>query len=170
MRKLIGVLIVGLLAVGVVIGQDKRAERGTAKRIAGRCHCGHIKYEARGPIVKCSYCDCRGCQRATGTLKAPFVTVHRTQFKVIAGEPSLFKATSRVKCDAHGVWHFCPKCGTQVFWKGDKRNDLDIFAGTLDDATVFQEALAKGVREARQHYTQAIEHIERALGAEGVDL
>ena len=108
------------------------------KPISGQCHCGHIKYEARGSIVKSSYCDCHGCQRATGCLKAPFVTVSSAQFKLIAGKVAEFRAASGEKCDCHGVWHFCPKCGTQVFWKSDKGKQIDIFAGTLDDTTMFQ--------------------------------
>jgi len=145
MRELIGTVLVASLAVGIVIGQAGGAEkdRGATQkkavsRMTGRCHCGHVTYEARGPIVKCSYCNCRGCQRATGTLKAPFVTVSRKAFRVTAGKPTPFRAASGVKCDAHGVWHFCPKCGTQVFWKGDRGNELDIFAGTLDNTALFQ--------------------------------
>lgn len=106
--------------------------------MTGQCHCGNVKYKAQGPIVKSSYCDCRGCQRATGTLKAPFVTVLRSGFRITAGEPSRFRADSGEACDAHGEWTFCPECGTQVFWKGDTGNELDLFAGTLDDTTVFQ--------------------------------
>ena len=66
------------------------------------------------------------------------MTVLRAGFRLTAGKPSRFRAASGKKCDAHGVWHFCPKCGTQVSWKGDKGNQLDIFAGTLDDTAVFQ--------------------------------
>ena len=109
----------------------------TVESIVGQCHCGSIRYEAQPPIVKCSYCDCPGCQRATGTLRAPFVTVHRKEFSIVSGESSTFRADSGVKCDAHGVWHFCAKCGTPVFWLGD-RGELDIFAGTLIDTGLFQ--------------------------------
>jgi len=145
MKRLIGPVLIGLLVADVVTGQENGtsenghvAKGGAVKRVAGQCHCGHIKFEARGPIIKCSYCDCRGCQRATGTLRAPFVTVHRTAFKVTAGKPSSFRAGSGEKCDAHGVWYFCPKCGSQVFWKGHKGRELDIFAGALDDTALFE--------------------------------
>ena len=128
------------------VSSSQAAEKpGTTKEprklsISGHCHCGKIKYEAQGPVVKSSYCDCPGCKKATGTLKAPFVTVPSAGFKVIAGEPAQFRATSGVgcdACDAHGVWHFCPGCGSQVFWKNDKGNEVDIFVGTLDDTSIF---------------------------------
>ena len=106
--------------------------------MTGRCHCGHIKYEAQGPIVNCSYCDCPGCQRATGTLQAPFVVVRDKGLKLTAAEPAQFRSTSGAKCDSHGVWHFCPKCGSHVFWKSDGGTNVDLFAGSLDDTSVVQ--------------------------------
>jgi len=140
MKYVAGSLTVALLAVGVASAQEggKTAKEATAEPITGQCHCGHVKYRAQGPIFDHNYCDCRGCQRATGTLKAPFVVVRKATFTVTAGEPARFRSKSKVKCDAHGVWCFCPKCGTQVFWLGDKGNKLDIFAGTLDDTKLFQ--------------------------------
>lgn len=106
--------------------------------VSGRCHCGQVRYEATGPVAKASYCDCRGCQRATGTLKAPFVTFRRANVTVVAGQLAEFKAEGGEKCDRHGTWQFCPKCGTQVFWKGSTGDELDILAGTLDDTSAFQ--------------------------------
>jgi len=138
MRNTLRTVLLALLAVGVARALAEDAKQGAAKSITGQCHCGHVKYTAQGPVVRRSYCDCRGCQRATGTLKAPFVTVLRSAFTTTAGEPASFRSDSKAKCDCHGVWHFCPKCGTQVFWKGDKGNELDIFAGTLDDTSIFQ--------------------------------
>lgn len=139
MRKAIRVVLVVLLAASGAIGQDDdTAKTETDGRIAGQCHCGYIKYEAQGPAVKSSYCNCRGCQRATGTLKVPFVSVRRAGFRITAGKPAEFRAKSGVKCDAGGVWYFCPKCGTQVHWKADQGEEIDIFAGTLHDTRLFQ--------------------------------
>jgi hypothetical protein len=116
----------------------KAPEQATTRRLTGRCHCGHVAYEAQGPITKCSYCDCAGCRRATGTFKAPFVTVPASRFELTAGAPAQFRAASGEACDAHGTWHFCPKCGTQVYWMASDGKQIDLFAGTLDDASVFQ--------------------------------
>ncbi len=138
MKQMMGAILLTLLVAGIVEGQEKGSEPANiTKALTGQCHCGSIKYEVKGSIIKSSYCDCRGCQKATGTLKAPFVTILRNNFKITTGNPTEFQAKSGVKCDCHGVWHFCPNCGTQLFWKGNKGDKLDIFVGTLDDTTVF---------------------------------
>lgn len=106
--------------------------------ISGHCHCNYINYQVNGSVIKCSYCDCKGCQKTTGTLKAPFVTVPRDGFTLISGELSKYHAPSGEKCDQFGDWYFCPKCGSPIYWKGHEGNELDLFAGSLDDPSLFQ--------------------------------
>ena len=109
-------------------------------KVTGQCHCGQITYEAEDPNLSVGYCDCRGCQKATGTLRAPFVHVNRAGFRTTKGDPKAFRAASGDKCDAGGVWHFCSDCGTQLFWKGDRGDEIAIFAGTLDDASLLKQS------------------------------
>ena len=106
--------------------------------ITGRCHCGQVQYAAEGPIIKSSYCDCSGCRHATGALQAPFVTVLRATVKITAGEPVVFRAASGERCDAYGEWLHCPRCGSPLFWRGFEGQEMDVFAGTLDDESIFQ--------------------------------
>ncbi|MBT3377467.1 MAG: GFA family protein [Lentisphaerae bacterium] len=141
-------ILAALMGAGVAIGQDAAkagddtkkapAPKSAAKPFTGRCHCGAVTYRVKGAVVKSSYCDCPGCRRATGTLRAPFVTVLRKDLESTAGKTTEFKAAGGVKCDVHGTWHFCPKCGTHLFWKGHRGKEIDIFAGTLDDPAVFK--------------------------------
>jgi len=141
MKRTLAITLAALLSAALTADAEKTPDKeaaGSVAPIAGRCHCGYVQYEAQPPVVKSSTCDCKGCQKATGTLQAPFVTVRRPGFKVTAGEATEFRAKSGIKCDAHGTWHFCPKCGTQVFWKGNKGNEIDIFAGTLDEPGIFR--------------------------------
>lgn len=145
MRRVIIAVLIATVAVGVTVPKDGVAQSEPAPKaivkghtITGQCHCGTVKYEAQDPVVKSSTCDCRACQRATGTLQVPFITVQRSSFRITAGETTEFRGTSEAKCDRHGTWHFCPKCGTQLFWKGNKGKELDVFVGTLDDPSLFQ--------------------------------
>lgn len=143
MKLAIAAMLGVLLATAVVLGQGAKpaAAAGAQTAVApitGHCHCGALQYEIRGPVLRCSYCSCPGCQRASGTLRVPFLTVRRAAVQVTAGELAEFQAKQGVKCDADGVWQFCPKCGTQVFWKGHRGDELDVFAGTLDNTALFQ--------------------------------
>jgi len=47
-------------------------------------------------------------------------------------------ARENEKCDAHGRWQFCAKRGSPHFWRPDKGSELDLFAGALNDTSVFQ--------------------------------
>ncbi len=38
---------------------------------------------------------------------------------------------------AHGRWGFRPDCGTQLFWDRDGSDEIDAFAGTLDEMSLF---------------------------------
>jgi hypothetical protein len=127
-----------LLSMGVLQAQEKTPmKEETSKTITGGCHCGAARYEVTGKIVGQSYCDCRACQRTAGVLRVPFVTVLQSAFK-LTGKVSAYRSDSGVKCDANGVWHFCPVCGTHVYWKPHRGDKLDIFAGTLDDTKLFK--------------------------------
>ena len=149
MRRTIGFLFAALLAGCANTTNNSTANTQPANvpdagkaantsKVSGQCHCGLVKYESQGPVIRSSYCDCPGCQKASGAMKAPYVTVPSVGFKVIAGEPSKFRAACGVKCDTYGVWHFCPTCGGPVFWRSDNGKEVDIFAGTLDDTSIFQ--------------------------------
>ena len=106
--------------------------------MTGRCHCGQITYETLGEVVKCSACDCDGCRRATGTLQAPFVTVRQAEFRITAGRPKAFRPAAGDRCDAHGSWNFCPDCGGPLFWQPAQGDQIDLFAGSLDDRSAYQ--------------------------------
>jgi hypothetical protein len=105
----------------------------------GSCHCGKIEYAVKGPILGQSYCDCKACQKATGALKVPFITVHKDNIDVTTGDPSEVHGNTDGKCDLHGTWQFCDDCGTKMFWVPDRGEQIDILVGALDDKSVFRE-------------------------------
>ncbi len=106
------------------------------KTITGQCHCGAVKYESTGPIFRQGECDCRACQRATGTLVSPNVGVKPDSFRIIQGKPSQYKAPSNEGCEA-GTWHFCAQCGAPLYWAAPDGFELAIFVGSLDDTSLY---------------------------------
>ena len=105
--------------------------------ITGQCHCGAVKYEAQGPILRQGTCTCRACQRATGALASPNIGVAPGALKITAGTPVQFKAATSEACDS-GVFHLCSRCGSQLYWTDAADTEVAIFAGTLDDTTLFE--------------------------------
>jgi len=119
------------------ISCGKNGKGRAMAEVTGGCHCGAIKYTASNPDMNAGYCECNGCQKATGALRVPFVHVPDTGFAITHGNPSEFKAEVGDRCD-EGVWRFCQNCGTQLFWKGRTGDRVAIFAGTLDDTSLVQ--------------------------------
>jgi hypothetical protein len=144
MRPLLSAALMALLAATQAMGQDNPSKQeGNAtqavftNKITGRCHCGNIAYEADRARATYDDCECRGCQRASGALKVQYVVMPAAALKLTGGQPSEFRAQSAEECDKVGFWQFCPKCGAPVFWRSNKGDQVDIFAGTLDDTRVY---------------------------------
>lgn len=95
----------------------------------GRCSCGAVRFSAERPVRGSNYCHCAACRRQTGApvfLGAKFAAeaVH------ITGETRVF-ATS-----ADGRRHFCPTCGSNLFFTFDSAPDvIEILIGVLDEAS-----------------------------------
>src|SRR5215475_12420878 len=95
--------------------------------LTGGCFCGRIRYEAVGTPFNETNCHCAICRRTTG---APFVTwfsVARPQFRIVCGEPTRFRSTTK------GTRSFCPQCGTHLtFEHEDFSDEIDVTTCSLD--------------------------------------
>ena len=107
---------------------------------AGGCACGDIRYEALGEILFSNYCQCRQCQRQTGTGHAAYITLWGASVRV-DGQPSYGEAVGEdgtLKRNA-----FCPSCGSPLFLRLDQMSDvIPLHVGSLDDPSVFTPELA----------------------------
>lgn len=89
--------------------------------IAGGCHCGAVRYEAEGEAMTHALCHCSDCRRSAG---APIVawTMYRIDaVKLTKGAPKIYGSSE------HGRRHFCPDCGTGVFY-----TNANILPGIID--------------------------------------
>lgn len=96
--------------------------------LGGRCHCGAITYEVVGDPVYHAMCHCSDCRRSSG---APAVTwaLFPKDAVTIAGAPKV-RASSEL-----ARRHFCPDCGTGLFYTNDTvfPGMIDVQSATLDD-------------------------------------
>ena len=103
---------------------------------AGGCACGEIRYEMRSDPIFENHCQCRDCQRRSGTGHASYLTFRRRADLRTVGETNKW----RVAGDSGNekVHAFCPTCGTPVYLTSVAMPDLiAVHAASLDDPGQF---------------------------------
>ncbi|MBY8825055.1 GFA family protein [Sphingomonas colocasiae] len=84
-----------------------------ARRTA-TCGCGQLRLGCAGEPVRISICHCLECQKRTGSVfavQARFATDTVT----IAGRSSRWTRVG--DSGAAATFHFCPDCGSTVYWE-----------------------------------------------------
>lgn len=116
----------------------------------GQCHCGAVRYEMTSETKHQAICHCSDCRRHAG---APFVSwalVPRDGMK-IEGE------TREYASSEHGRRHFCPQCGTSLFYTSEAvfPGLIDVQTGTLDDPNALPPSVQVQAAE-RLHWVEGL--------------
>lgn len=114
--------------------------------ITGRCLCGAARYHSPGPALFSVICHCRDCQRVSGTGGVPVLGVAKASF---ASSGPIKQSVTPGGSGQPAVRNFCIECGSLLFGTPQVAPELvTIYAGSLDDASLFQpsDALFVGVR------------------------
>ena len=111
------------------------------------CSCGDLTVTTSGEPVRISICHCLACQRRTGSAfgaQARFLSSD----VVVEG---LSKTWTRTADSGNRItFHFCPTCGSTVFYEPDQEPDLTAVAiGAFSDPTF--PAPRVSVYEVRRH-------------------
>ncbi|MEO8153866.1 MAG: GFA family protein [Rhizobacter sp.] len=97
----------------------------------GGCACGAIRYEISGEPLFQNHCQCRDCQRKSGTGHGSYLTFTRGGVRK-RGEAShwdLVGDSGNTKTRA-----FCPTCGSPVYMTFAAMPDIfTVHAASLDD-------------------------------------
>jgi hypothetical protein len=96
------------------------------------CSCGALRVEVSADPDVVGVCHCGECQRQTGSVFG--VVAFFKKESVRAEGPS--KIYVRDGQEGRKVrMHFCPTCGTTVFWEADLRPDhIGVAVGAFYDA------------------------------------
>jgi hypothetical protein len=111
-----------------------------SRTYAGGCACGAIRYQISAEPVMSVQCQCRDCQRATGTGHANALAFPAAAVTV-TGEPKFHQ----VRGDSGNTVErgFCPQCGSPVLWTFSRNRDaVAVMAGSLDDPSQFAPKMA----------------------------
>ena len=95
------------------------------------CACGQLKAVCTGEPKGVSLCHCAQCQKRTGSAYG--IAVFFTRDKVAT--EGRFTSHARKSDSGHGVtFHFCPQCGSSVFWEpARKRDEIAVAYGAFAD-------------------------------------
>jgi len=86
----------------------------TTRRTA--CSCGQLHLMIDGEPSRISMCHCLACQRRTGAVISNQARFRREQV-TFAGKATAWTRTAE---SGHTLtFHFCPICGSTVYWEND---------------------------------------------------
>ena len=125
------------------------------------CACGQLQLTCSGDPVRVSVCHCLDCQRRTGSAfgaQARFAAAH----VVISGPSQVFMRVG--DSGGTGELHFCPVCGSTVWWSLDSvPGFVSVALGAFADPAFPAPAVSVYV-ERRHPWVQiggpAAEHFE----------
>lgn len=95
----------------------------------GRCLCGAVAFEVRGPLAPAHACHCEQCRRQSGNWAAATEA---------ASEDVVFLEDRGLTWFASSDWArrgFCKECGSVLFWEMPGSGRLGLNLGSLEPGT-----------------------------------
>ena len=136
---------------------DPKSEQGSAiKTRKASCICGKLTVTTKGPDPeRISLCHCMNCQKQTGSAFAIQATFPKEQV-TIEGKSTAWKfpegampVTYRNCSRTGATFHFCPECGSTVYYVLDETPDnIGVKVGAFTDPT-FPPPMISGFEEYR---------------------
>ena len=131
-------------------------------RIA-HCCCGSLRTEVTGEPALVAACHCMECQRRTGSPFSVGAYFPKDQARPEGPNKVYLRGTDsgrKIEC------HFCPDCGSTVFWRAEFVPDLIVIAfGAFADPSMPWPTLS--IWETKQHpwvtFAHELDHFGRAV-------
>jgi hypothetical protein len=98
----------------------ERQGMDTPERSAS-CSCGQLRVTCEGDPVRVSICHCLECQKRTGSV---FATQARFPRERVTVEGRATRWTRVGDSGQGATFHFCPVCGSTVWWEPADAPDL----------------------------------------------
>ena len=111
------------------------------------CACEQLRVTCIGDPVNISLCHCLDCQKRTGSTYGVAAFFSRKDVKANGA----FRTHRRGSDSGFAVsFHFCPNCGSTVFWEPERKPDsIAIAVGSFADPTF--PAPSQSVYNERRH-------------------
>jgi len=106
----------------------------TSREREATCSCGQLKLRLSGDPQLVSSCHCFACQRRTGAVFGSTSFFRRDQLLAIEGEHKTWRRAG--DSGRFLTFHFCPTCGSNVFWEAEGTPDMvSVAIGAFADPT-----------------------------------
>ena len=111
------------------------------------CACAQLRITCAGDPVTIALCHCLDCQRRTGSTYGVAAFFSRRDVKA----DGAFRTYRRNSDSGFAVnFHFCPDCGSTVFWEPERKPDaVGVAVGAFADPAF--PAPSQSVFNERRH-------------------
>jgi hypothetical protein len=124
------------------------------------CHCGQLRVVTTAEPFAVSICNCLACQRRTGSAFGMQAGFKAGDVQVTGRYHDFSRISDEADRKEH-VFHFCPECGSQVFYTEPSEPDLVVVSvGSFADPS-FPPPTESGYDSRRHAWLQLPESIER---------
>lgn len=103
---------------------ERKAGSGVVKRRA-TCCCGKVRITVAGDPKVNVVCHCNNCQRRTGSAFGHSAYFDNEQIVAKTGDTSVY----HVEGETVQNRHFCPSCGTTLYWSNSYFDTMTGIAG-----------------------------------------
>jgi hypothetical protein len=124
------------------------------------CHCGQLRLEVQGDPLVVSICHCLACQRRTGSAFGIQAGFKADQVQVSGRFNDYTRISDEADRKPH-VFHFCPDCGSQVFYTEPTEPDwVVVSVGAFADPS-FAPPTESGYDSSRHHWVTLPDTVQR---------
>jgi hypothetical protein len=124
------------------------------------CLCGQLRLEVEGDPFAVSICNCLACQRRTGSAFGMQAGFKAGQVQITGRFNDYARISDEADRKEH-VFHFCPECGSQVFYTEPDDPDLVVVStGSFADPS-FPPPTESGYDSRRHPWVGLPESVER---------
>lgn len=98
----------------------------------GSCLCGAVRFTIAGPLRGVVYCHCSQCRKQTGHFYAATNALDDA-VTIQGGDNITWYAAS-----PHARRGFCSTCGSALFWKHNKSDEISVMAGAFEQPSALK--------------------------------
>lgn len=134
-------------------------------KVQGGCLCGDVRFELTLPVRFCAHCHCSMCRRSHGAPLVTWVGVPREQLRFLSGESGV----TRFASSEHARRGFCGRCGSMMFFEGERWAGEVHVARASIEGDVGLEVQAHVYWDDRARWMPIADELPRLGGPSGVE-